>query len=276
MNAQRIVILAEQELREAYRTRWFALIAAAFGGLVLVVSALGLAGLGRFGLTGFGRTAASLINLVVLMVPLMGLLMGALSVAPEREQGTLLTLMAQPVTPSEVLIAKFLGLSAALLGALLVGFGVSALVIAWGVGVKELLGYLTLVGLTALLALAHLAVGLGISVIARRQSTALGAALGAWLALAFLSDFGVMGTAMVLQLRPAQLLALALTNPAHVFKLAALHGMQGHLESLGAAGMYAASLLGPWLQPTMLALLAAWIVLPTWAAVWWFHRQGAL
>ena len=124
--AKTIATLANYELRASLRNRWFLLYALVFALLSVALSSLSLSGAGMFGFAGFGRTAASLINLVLLVVPLMGLTVGAQSLAGEREQGTLSYLLAQPVGRAEVLIGKLLGLSAALLAALMLGFGLAA------------------------------------------------------------------------------------------------------------------------------------------------------
>ena len=134
-------------------------------------------GLGNIGVSGFGRTAASLLNLVMVVVPLMALLIGAMSVAGEREQGTLQMLLAQPVVLEEVLFGKFLGLSAALLATILAGFGLSALVIAHYGGSAQVGGYVQLVGYTCLSGLGYLSVGYFVSTLFRKVPTALGVAL---------------------------------------------------------------------------------------------------
>src|SRR3989304_4796748 len=91
--------LAQKELRDALRNRWFLLFAAVFTLLALAFSYLSLAGAGVVGFAGFGRTTASLINLVLLIVPLMALTVGAQSLSAERERGTLAYLLAQPRAP---------------------------------------------------------------------------------------------------------------------------------------------------------------------------------
>ena len=96
------------------------------------------------GLAGFGRTSASLINLVLLIVPLMGLTLGALSLAAEREKGTLLYLLAQPVNQLELLLGKFIGMSLALMATLTLGFGLTGLMIAANGGSSEVRTYLLL------------------------------------------------------------------------------------------------------------------------------------
>lgn len=276
MDVTTIWTITRKELRDAQRNRWVTLLAAMFAVLSLALSALGLSSLGTIGITGFGRTAASLLNLVLLLVPLMGLLMGAVSVAAEREQGTLLTVMAQPVTPSEVLMGKFFGASMALVTAVSIGFGLSGLVIARGSGLSQFSAYLSLVALTLLLGIVHVGIGICLSVMTRRSATAIGLAVFVWLCVAFLSDLGVMGTSIVLKLTPAQLLWVSLGNPAQVFKLAAIHAVHGNLELLGSSGLYAVSVLGPWLLPVLASLLVLWILLPLAVAFQLFHRRGAL
>ena len=271
-----IALLAQQELREARRNRWFLLMAAVFGGLALLLSYLGLSGLGTFGVAGFGRTTASLLHLVMVIVPLMGLLLGAMSVAVEREHGTLLTVMAQPVTAAEVLAGKWCGNAAALVSAILLGFGVSGIVIARYGGLVQLGDYAALVAFTLLLGLAHLAVGLWLSVMTRRGATALGLALACWLLVVIVSDLCIMGTAMVLELTPPQLLWASLINPVQIFKLGVIGAMGHALDTLGPSGRYAADVFGgrlPWL---MMALLIAWITAPLASAFALFRRQGAL
>ena len=122
---ENILILAQKELRDALRNRWFLLYALAFAALSLALAWTALSGAGDYGLAGFGRTGASLINLVLLIVPLMGLSLGAMSLAGEREQGTLLYLLAQPINQIELLLGKSIGLALALVAALVLGFGLT-------------------------------------------------------------------------------------------------------------------------------------------------------
>lgn len=270
-------MIAGHVFREVQRSRWFLIIAATFMVLALALSSLGLASLGTFGVTGFGRTSASLVNLILFIVPLMGLLIGAMSLATEREHGTLVTLLAQPVTASEVFLGTFAGLATALSLALLVGFGVSGVVIMrYSGGGAHLQEYLALVSLTLLLGLVHVGLGLCLSVVSRRASTALGLALGLWLVVVLLSDLGLMGTAMVLRFAPNQLFWFSIGSPTQAFKIAVVQALQGNLELLGASGLYASSVLGPVLIPALVGVLAAWVIGPLVIAHALFRRRGAL
>ena len=269
-----ISVIMNKEVQDSQRNRWFLLFAIVFAGLALGLSLLGFSGLGTFGVAGFGRTVASLINLVMFIAPLMGLLLGSISIAGERERGSLLPLLAQPVTPTEVLLGKFFGTAASLAAAILLGFGLSGAVIGWQGGLAQLSDYLMLIGLTLLLGLAHLSVGFCLSVVISKSTTALSVALILWLAIVFLSDLGLIGTAIVLKLSPETLLGLTLLNPAQVFKLAAMQMIQGDLELLGAAGLYAADVFGELLAPVLLLLLLLWAAVPLGVAIAVFPRKG--
>ncbi len=262
MDIRNTYILMTKEMADARKNRWFVVIAILFALLSLSLSLLGLSGLGSIGVTGFGRTAASLLNLVLLIVPLMGLLLGAMSIVGEKEQGTLLTLLAQPVSVSEILLGKFLGCAMAILVAILLGFGVSALVIGHYAGTQQIGDYLILVGFTLLLGWAFLSIGFFISMWTKRHTMALGLALLFWFFFIFLSDLGLIGTAIILKLTPGQMLGLVLINPIQSFKLAVAGALQKSLESFGSIGMYAIQIFGDGLIFVLSFLLVLWLIVP--------------
>lgn len=274
MDTLSVFLIACKELRDARRSRWFLLLAVVFAGLALAIALLGMSPLGAIGGAGFGRTTASLLGLVILVVPLMGLLMSTLSVAGEREHGTLLSLLAQPVLLEEVLVGKFLGLALALLSTLLGGFGLAALVIARQGGLPQLGGYLMLIACTALFGLGYVSAGFLISAFARRTASAVGIGLFVWLVSVFLSDLGLIGTAVALQLSPRSLLWLALANPAQAFRLVVVDGIQRNLELLGPCGLYATDVLGNWLRPALLGVLVLWAVVPFAGSLLVLRRRG--
>lgn len=276
IDLENVLILAQKELRDARRNRWFLLYAAAFAGLSLALAWMALRGAGDYGLAGFGRTSASLINLILLIVPLMGLTLGALALAGEREQGTLLYLLAQPINQLELLLGKFIGLALSLVAALGLGFGLTALLIAANGGGADVGIYLRLLGLGCLLAVVSLSVGFLISALTPSGATAVGVALFLWLLLVFFGDLGLMGSALVLQLDVDQLFALALANPLQLFKIAAIYNLRQNLEVLGPGGIYALRTYGEQLVPLLLGLLAVWVLFPFLGTVFFFRRRGVL
>lgn len=271
-----VLLLAAKELRDAWRNRWFALFTAAFAALALVLAWVGVAGLLGSGVAGFGRTAASLVNLVLLVVPLMGLLLGAASVAGDRDRGSLLYLLAQPVDGWEVVVGKFLGLLSALSASLLLGFGAAAAVLAARGSGGEVGLYLAFLALAVLVGAAALSVGLAISVRAPRGPAAAGIALFAWLAFVVLGDLGLMGAALAFDLSGRVLLTVLVANPLQAFKVAALDLLHGGLETLGPAGAWARHEMGETLVPVLVAVLLLWALLPVSWAAWRLQRKGAL
>ena len=271
-----VAILTQKEIRDARRNRWFILFSIAFAGLALALGWLALSGVGAYGLAGFGRTGASLINLVLLVIPLMGLTLGAMSLAGERERGTLLYLLTQPISQGELLLGKFVGLGLAILVTLVLGFGLSGLLIAWQGGTTQAGDYLTMVSLAFLLALASLSLGFLISAAVAKSATAVGTALFIWLVLVFFGDLGLMGTAIVLRLDISQLFSLALINPLQLFKMAAILAIRSNLEVLGPAGVYAVRTYGSQLQILLFALLAAWTAVPLVITYYIFKKKGVL
>ena len=276
LDIQNVITITGKELRDARRNRWYLLYATVFAGLTLALAWLGLTGLGDFGLAGFGRTAASIINIVLFIVPLMGLTLGAMSLAGEREQKTLVYLLAQPVTQLEVLLGKYLGLAIALFSALLFGFGISGLLIAIQGGTAEIRIYLMMVLLAFLLALVSLSLGFLISAAVRKGSTAVSIALFIWLVLLVFGDLGLMATSIVLKLSVGQLFTLTMLNPMQIFKIAAVLNIRENLEVLGPAGVFALRTYGAQLLPALISILLIWALLPVGLAYFTFRRSGVL
>lgn len=249
--------IAQAEMREALRNKWLWLYAVGFAGLALALSRAGLSAAGYAGLGGFGRTAASLINALLLFVPLIGLSVGAHSLAADRERGTLLYLLAQPVSRAEIFAGKALGATLAVLTALALGFGLAGLGLGMNSGGETTI-YLALAGYTLLLALVALGLGFIISSLAYKAAAAFGAALILWLGLVFLADLGVLGAALTWQPNPLGLLGLLLINPLQIFKLGAIHSLRASLDSLGPVGQYALFRFGEQLPLLLIGLLALW------------------
>lgn len=270
------VRFAQREFRDAIASKWFLLYTIAFTVLAVGVSFLSLSGVGSHGFAGFGRTTAGLLNLIMLVVPLMALTAGAGTIAGERERGTLLYLLAQPVSRTQVLFGKYIGLAASLVCSLCIGFGVSAAVLAWRAGGVGVGAFAMLVAFTALLALAMLSVGVLISVVSRRTTVATGLALFAWLALVFVSDLGLMASSIVFKLRVQEIFALAAINPLQSFKMAVIVNMNASLDVLGPVGAYASHILGAGLPWILTASLTAWAVLPLALAALLFARKGSV
>ncbi len=272
MDRAMIAAIAARETRAGLRSKWFALYAVVFAVLSIGFAVVAMGGSALTGEPGFGRTSAGLLNLMLLMVPLIGLTAGAQSLVGEREGRGLDYLLAQPVSPAEVFLGKYLGVALCLASTLLLGFGSAGLVLAVRGGAAGIGDFALLVVLTLLLGLGTLSIGYLVSSFTSQTSAALGIAVTLWLAFVIVGDLGLMGSALVMDLSPETLLTLTLVNPLDVYKLLTVDQLQASLDVLGPAGAYATEQLGRLLAPVLLGLLALWVVLPLPAGYFLFKR----
>src|SRR5688572_29725439 len=121
--------ILRKELHDARGNRWLYLYAAVVGLLGIVIAETGIHGGGALSLQVFGRTTATLVNLCLFLAPLVAMTLGTASISAERDQGTLEQLLAQPITRSELLLGKYLGLWVALFLATIVGFAPAGIII---------------------------------------------------------------------------------------------------------------------------------------------------
>jgi hypothetical protein len=95
----------------------------------LVIAYFGGAQQGTVGFRSIEFTIASLVSLVIYLIPLIALLLGFDAIVGERERGSLDLLLSLPITRLELLLGKYLGLAAALTLSTLAGFGLVAVLL---------------------------------------------------------------------------------------------------------------------------------------------------
>jgi len=263
-------LFAREELALALRSRWTQVFAAVFGVLALSVSGAGYVISGGHGVQDFARTAVSLVQLVLLLVPLTALLIGVLSLAPER--GAAEIVFSQPVPRHTILLGKLLGLFQALAAAQAVGFGAAGVIVYGQSGVEGLGGFLLLVAgsLVTTAVFLGLAAFLAAGAVGRGRTRALALALVAWFVSVVLVDLAALGAASLLPSGTASrvLILASLLNPIGAVRTGALLGIEG----TGAFGAASLALLrfthGPAGAALCLGLsLAFWLVAPTAIAV---------
>ena len=263
--------IVRKELRDALRNRWLAGFAVLLGVLGLAATASGYDSVSGLGLQIFGRTTATLLNLALLLAPLVGVLMGAASIAGERERGTLEHLLAQPLSRTRFLLGKHAGLVIALAMATAAGFLPAGLLIVANSGVG-MLPYYALFPALAMGAAASLAgVGLLVSVSSRSAVQAQGAAVAVWFTLALLYDLVLIGSLSVSGLAPHWLVAALALNPIDATRVMGVLALEPDLYLLGPAGAFLTERLGTAGAATLLAMaVACWITLPVAAATFRF------
>ena len=266
--------LAGWELKGAVRSRWVLGTATVFAAISLAVTLLGLESLRALGLSGVGPASAGLVNLGVLLPPLMGLLLGAGSLAGARERGLLAMMVAQPISRTSLVAGVFLGLAAALWITVAIGFGLSALVLAGVAKVSDLAPFGALVASTFAVGTAGLAIGIGVSSLSSGRTQAVALAVAVWFVLALGMDLALAGLGPAVHLGPQGLLIAVLANPLEAGRIFALLAANPTGTALGPFGTYLVARFGT--QGAMLLLsgaVAAWTAMPLVLAVWALRRR---
>jgi len=233
-----LALFARGELTLALRSRSTQIFAGVFAVLALAVAGSGYVLSGGLGVQDFSRTAVSLVQLVLMLVPLIALLIGVLSLAPER--GAAEIVFSQPVARRTVLLGQLLGLFAALAAAQAVGFGAAGLVVYSQAG-EEGLGRFLLLVLASLVTTGiflGLAALLSAGAVGRRRTRALALALVTWFVAVVLFDVAALGVSTLLPSGSASrlLAASVIVNPVGAIRTGTLLGIEG-TGAFGAASL---------------------------------------
>lgn len=213
------------------------------------------------------RCVASLMNVVLVVVPLVSIILGAIHYYNARE--FLELIMTQPVKRANIFFAEYLGLSSVLALSLLVGLGLP--LVAYGITLAGLYLLLTGVLLTFIFtALAFLA-----SVYSNDKAKGIGISLILWFYFAILYDGIVLGILFYFNDYPLEKAVLALTalNPIDLSRIIILMNLD--ISALmGYTGALYNQFFGTfWGIGLSLGCMLLWIALPVWLAVRKFQHK---
>ena len=274
MDRQAVATIAKRELTISIRNKWTTVFAVVFAMLVTAIAYFGTMATGEASFQGFGRTSASLLSLVLYLVPLIALMMGTqsfLAVEGDNEM-----LFSQPVRRSDVVLGKTLGLFAALAAAMLAGFGAGGFIIALRTDTDDIAAFGFFVALSLVLAAVFLSISALAAIANRRQTRAFGAALAIWFFFVIFFDLIVLGGSLLLREKLANyfIFASLFANPVGMVRVAGTIALNGP-EAFGAAGAALMKFVGGAVYG-MIALgmgLAFWTVLPFMASVALLKKQ---
>ena len=260
--------VVRKEWSDAIRNRWLIGYTTLLGLLGLAATATGLGSTSGLGLQAFGRTTATLMNMCLLLSPLVAVLMGAAAIAGERERGTLDHLLAQPFTRTRLLLAKHLGLLAALAAATAAGFLPAGVLIASAAGGGVIGHYLIFPAIATLAAAAMCGIGICISVSSRTAVQAQGAGIFTWFAFVLLYDLVLVGTLAVSGMRAEWLAASLVANPVDAARVLGVLALEPDLYLLGPAGAYLTGRLShSGAALVLLGALLIWTIAPVLVAI---------
>jgi len=258
-------LCAQHELVLAVRSRWLQTFAVVFAALVVLVAASGYLLSGGRGVQEFSRTATSLIEIVLLIVPLTTITFGIMQLTPERGAAELM--FAQPVARHVVLLGRLLGLFLALVAAQTAGFGAAGLLIFWSSGSVGIAGFLGVMLSAVALTGVFLALGALVSAghTSRRRARALAIGLVIWFVAVLLFDVGALAAATMFRSGTASrlLIVSVFLNPVDAVRTGALLAVNG-TSAFGAASLAFFRFTGGAATAAigLSASLVAWTIVP--------------
>ena len=260
MNVVELVLKAG--LRDLSRNKW---IVAHGAGFFLVAE-----GLFWFGGTG-PQVVLSMLNVVLIVVPLVALVFGTIHVYASREFVELL--LAQPVPRGQLFAGLYLGLALPLAGAFALGAGIPfAVHLSAGAGVGALAA-LFAAGIGLSVAFAAIASWIALATDDRLKGV--GIALGTWLAATFVYDGLVLAVTAVFGDYPLEkpMLAMMLLNPVDLARVLVLTRLDVS-ALMGYTGALFQQTFGTAVGTTAaLAALVVWCAVPLAMAVRRFRRR---
>lgn len=268
MEIRQVSAIAAKEFRDRLRNRWVLAVALVFAVFSLVITYAGGAQQGTVGLRSLEFTIASLVSLVIYLVPLIALLLGFDAIVGERERGSLDLLLALPITRGELLLGKYLGLAGALALAMLAGLALVGGMLVQRFAGAALFHYGGFVLSAVLLGLAFLSLAVLMSVLARDRTRASGLAIVSWFFFVLVFDLLLLGALVGTGGRYGAVFPyLLLLNPADVFRILNVFSLE-EVSNLHGVASIVPQALGDIRVLGMVML--AWIVAPLALANWRF------
>ncbi|MBF0179382.1 MAG: ABC transporter permease [Magnetococcales bacterium] len=268
-------VIAGKEMRDATRNRWVVSATLLLAGLGFALAFLGSAPTGTLGAKPLAVTVVSLSSLTIFLVPLIALMLAYDALVGEAERGTLLLLLAYPVSKGQVLLGKFIGHVGVLSLATIVGYGSAGLAVGLGSGgadPKSWQAFGSLLGSSVLLGAVFIALAYLVSALARERGAAAGVAIGVWLWFVVLYDMGLLGVLVASrgQIHEKIFPWLLLADPADVFRLYNLTAFDNVRAFSGMAGLSGQVDFSP---RFLLVVLLVWVCVPLMGAMIVFRKR---
>ncbi|OGT89846.1 MAG: ABC transporter permease [Gammaproteobacteria bacterium RIFOXYA12_FULL_61_12] len=268
-----LFLTAWTDILESLRARWFAVYTFVFGGILVLLFALGLTESRVMGFTGLSRLMLTYLQLSMAILPVFVLVTTVRSLSGDRESGVFEYLLSLPVSLSAWYWGKMLGrfvmvytpVLLAMGGAMLWG-GLTGVELPWRI-------FLYYSALLMVLTWCFLGIGMLVSSVARSVDVAQGTAFVIWLGLLLFLDLILLGVMVQQYASPNLVIGIALANPLQVFRTAGMMLFDPQLVLLGPSAYVILDHFGnlgfmvyALAYPLLLGTLMAWI------GYQWFRR----
>lgn len=206
------------------------------------------------------------------LVPIIALVTGYLSVAGERESGTVRVLLSLPPSRRDVVLGKFIARAGIVLAGILLAYAlgsVGSLLVYGSLPLDAVVGTTLL---TCLLGVTFVGIAVALSAATASRARAVTAAVGFYVFTVVLWDILLLGAQFLLEIRepiPEWFRFLQVFPPSSAFGRL-YNSLVGSLLSSGPPPGDAVYLS----DPAMVLLLLAWLVVPLVLGYWRFARAN--
>lgn len=215
------------------------------------------------------KAVITLMNIIIVLVPLIGTIFGVMYYYNSREFTELL--LAQPLRRSSIFLGQYFGVAGSLMLSLVLGLGIPFLL--YGLLRSNAIFDFTLLLITgAFLTLIFTAIAYNIALANANRIKGFGYAILAWLFLAVIYDGLFLLSLIVFEEYPLDTLSLAgtLLNPIDLSRILILLNLDIS-ALLGYTGAVFKNFFGTGLGIAIsLGILVAWTLLP----IWWLARNA--
>ncbi|RLF31840.1 MAG: hypothetical protein DRM98_04930 [Thermoplasmata archaeon] len=271
-----IINIAKKEFIDNIRNKWIIIITILFISLTLLASYAG--SIYSEGWQDLGSTMSVMGGLVNFLITIIALILGYSAIIGEIEKGSMDSLLSLPAKRIEIILGKFFGLGIVLTFAILTGFGTAGIIIGFNVHNVNYVEYLIFIGATILVGLVFLSIGIFLSCLFRKRSTAMGSAILVFFLFTILWRFIVVALLFFINAfdiknatLPDWYLALNFFNPINAYEiLLSLNIPSLAMQQVEAITFGYTSFLN---TTNVLIALILWLLTPLILACWVFKNK---
>jgi Cu-processing system permease protein len=255
-------IVIQKEFLQTIRNRWLQGFVLAYLILSLTIGANAHFESHALDVATLHRIDISLLNLSLFLVPLISLIVSSQNIVTEAQEGFLELLSVYPVSSYVLMFGKYLGIVCALAAGILIGFGTTAVALAFFTTSLALVSFFGILAANIAVSGAFVGIGLAISSYSKTRGGALTTAILAWLASVLLYDLVVMQVIVSLQGYISQLAfnILIALNPIDISRLLLTHWLGLSVE-FGTSTGSLETVVAPHLTFMLIAAIV-WMAVP--------------
>ncbi|WP_232703331.1 ABC transporter permease subunit [Halobacterium wangiae] len=212
------------------------------------------------------------------LVPITALVAAYLSVAGERESGSLKILLGFPPSRRDVVLGKFVGRSFVVLVAAVAGFSLAGVVALAAYGTLPVGAFAGVAALTGLLAVVFVGIAVGLSAAFDTRGRAMTAAVGVYVVLTVLWDMVPLGTHVAVTGElpgatvPAWFYGVTAFSPTGAYNMLTRSVLDGAYVAPSVVGRVAGEIPFYLDARFLVVVVVAWTVVPLVLGYWRFER----